>query len=72
MSDKLAVIKARVHRSIPLIPVFISIFSFIAMLSPMIWQTGLLQYFILGIIGLSLVCAYSGAMFMDGYFDDKN
>lgn len=72
MSAKLAVIKARIHRSIPLLPVFISIFSFITMLSPMVWQTGLLQYFILGIIGLSLVCAYSGAMFMDGYFDDKN
>ena len=72
MSDKLAVIKARVHRSIPLVPVFISIFSFIAMLSPMLWQTGLMQYFILGIIGLSLVSAYSVTMFMDGYFGDKS
>lgn len=71
MSAKLAVIKARVHRSIPLAPVFISIFSFIAMLSPMAWQTGLLQYFMLGIIGLSLVCAYSVTMFIDSYFESN-
>lgn len=71
MSDKFAVIKARMYRSIPLVPVFIAIFVIMVMLSPMAWQTGLLQYFVLGMIGLSLVCAYSVTMFLDCYFKDK-
>jgi hypothetical protein len=67
-----SVVKARISQSIPLVPVFIAIFSFIAMLSPMAWQAGLMLYFVCGVIGLSLVCAYSTTMFMDGYFENKN
>lgn len=72
MSGKCIIIKTRENRSIPLVPVFISIFSFIVMLSPLAWQTGLMLYFVLGMIGLSLVCAYSTTMFMDSYFEGKS
>ena len=72
MSSKFSVIKARINRSIPLAPVFIAIFSFIAMFSSVLWQRGLIMYFAIGIIGLSFICAYSVAMFMDAYFRVNN
>ena len=72
MSDKFTVIKSRINRSIPLVPVFIAIFSFIAMFSPVFWQSGLSMYFVFGIIGLSFVCAYSVAMFVDSYLKSSN
>ncbi|WP_047540099.1 hypothetical protein [Methylotenera versatilis] len=72
MSEKFRVIKSRIGRSIPLAPVFIAIFSFIAMFSPAAWQSGLIMYFAFGIIGLSFVCAYSVTMFVDAYFQDNN
>ncbi|HOY70267.1 MAG TPA: hypothetical protein PL131_11025 [Methylotenera sp.] len=61
--------KTRIYRSLPLIPVFLAIFSLIVMLSPMVWQSGGLVYFMFGAIGLSLVCAYCATMFMDQYFE---
>lgn len=72
MSNKLAITKSRIIRSIPLVPVFIAIFSFIAMFSTIAWQSGLIMYFAVGIIGLSFVCAYSVAMFMDAYHQDNH
>ncbi|MES2661712.1 MAG: hypothetical protein V4629_00260 [Pseudomonadota bacterium] len=72
MSEKFRVIKSRISRSIPLVPVFISIFSFIAIFSSIAWQCGLIKFFAIGIIALSFVCAYSVTMFVDAYLQNHN
>jgi hypothetical protein len=71
MSEKFTVIKSRINRSIPLVPVFFAIFAFISMFSSIAWQSGLIKFFAIGIIGLSFICAYSVTMFFDANSRNK-
>jgi hypothetical protein len=59
-------VKRIFYLSRPLIPMFLCLFSFIATLSPMVWQiTDHVATIIAVCIGLSLICAYCMASFFD-------
>ncbi|HEY3299941.1 MAG TPA: hypothetical protein VGJ90_04135 [Methylophilaceae bacterium] len=64
----LAKIGARFYRSIPLIPVYCSLFIFIAVFSPITWgASGFITKALLLALGLGIACAYSTTIFVDEY-----
>jgi hypothetical protein len=72
-SLKIANVKRRMYRSVPLIPVYCSFFIFTAVLSPIFWSLGIESYSFLFIVaGLSVTCAYSTTVFVDEIIKNKN
>lgn len=66
LSSKITYVGRRMYRSIPLVPVYCSLFIFMAMLSPVFWSTGSESYlFLIIAVGLGLICAYSTTIFVD-------
>lgn len=68
MKSNLSKIAQRLYRSVPLMPVFITLYVFILLLSPTAWNGSQLCYsMILVAIGLGVISAYSTTLFFDGY-----
>jgi hypothetical protein len=69
MTDtKLKVVTNRLYRSIPLIPVFASLYLVMLFLSPIFWEAGCIYYYVACAVGLSVMSAYSVTLFFDGYY----
>jgi hypothetical protein len=72
IKSKLLQILRRLYRSIPLMPVFCSLYLFILLISPAVWNGSELYYSMIAVaIGLGIISAYSTTLFFDGYFKNK-
>jgi ABC-type polysaccharide transport system permease subunit len=71
-SNRFNKITNRIYRSIPLMPVFLSLYLVILFLSPLFLESGCIYYYIASNFGLSLVSAYSTTLFFDGYLDNSS
>jgi len=73
IKSTLTQISRRLYRSIPLMPVFSSLYLFILLLSPSAWNGSELCYTMIAVaIGLGIISAYSATLFFDGYFKNKS